>query len=147
MLWTDYVATRWYRAPELICMYSGAYDGSIDVWAAGCIISEIWTGRPLFPGRTLYHQLDLMTALLGHPLERLGDARPSQVELDQPERCRAGDAQHHEPRRAQLFGGGGGEGEERGGERGRSDIRDGVRSCGLEEAAARTAPLPRTFFT
>ena len=68
VLWTDYVATRWYRAPELICSHRGGnYDGSIDVWAAGCILAELWRGRALFPARNLYHQLDLITAFVGTP--------------------------------------------------------------------------------
>jgi serine/threonine protein kinase len=68
VLWTDYVATRWYRAPELICSYrGGSYDGSIDVWAAGCIMAELWRGRALFPARNMYHQLDLITAFVGTP--------------------------------------------------------------------------------
>ena len=72
VLWTDYVATRWYRAPELICSHGGGnYDGSIDVWAAGCILAELWRGRALFPARNLYHQLDLITAFIGSPTEQL----------------------------------------------------------------------------
>ena len=68
VLWTDYVATRWYRAPELICSYRGGnYDGSIDVWAAGCVLAELWRGRALFPARNMYHQLDLITAFVGTP--------------------------------------------------------------------------------
>ncbi len=74
VLWTDYVATRWYRAPELICSYrGGCYDGSIDVWAAGCIIAELWRGRALFPARNMYHQLDLITAFVGSPKEVVVD--------------------------------------------------------------------------
>ena len=41
--------------------------GMAGRWAAGCIIAEMRRGRALFPGRTLYHQLDLMTNVLGHP--------------------------------------------------------------------------------
>ena len=72
VLWTDYVATRWYRAPELICSYRGGnYDGSIDVWAAGCVLAELWRGRALFPARNMYHQLDLITAFVGTPKDAM----------------------------------------------------------------------------
>jgi len=47
---TDYVGTRWYRAPELI-LGSHAYDGTVDVFAVGCIMAELYLGRPIFPGQ------------------------------------------------------------------------------------------------
>ena len=48
-LLSDYVATRWYRAPEIL-LGSPRYDHSIDLWALGCIIAELYLGKPLFPG-------------------------------------------------------------------------------------------------
>lgn len=48
---TEYVSTRWYRAPE-ITLRSQKYDGAIDVFALGCIMGEMYLGRPLFPGRS-----------------------------------------------------------------------------------------------
>lgn len=47
--YTEYVATRWYRAPELV-LRSKNYDQSVDVFALGCIMAELILGRPLFPG-------------------------------------------------------------------------------------------------
>ena len=93
MFWTDYVATRWYRAPELcgcfftkvslhacvlltascaradatVGTYHTQYTKTIDVWSIGCIFAEILSGRPLFPGRNVVHQLELITDLLGTP--------------------------------------------------------------------------------
>ena len=91
VFWTDYVATRWYRAPELCgCFFTKArprasslwrfrmctqadgwpapqYTKTIDVWSIGCIFAEILTGKPLFPGRNVVHQLELITDLLGTP--------------------------------------------------------------------------------
>jgi len=67
VFWTDYIATRWYRAPELICSYFTKYTTAIDVWAVGCIFAELVLRRPLFPGRDVFHQLDLITDLLGKP--------------------------------------------------------------------------------
>lgn len=47
---TSYVATRWYRAPELLLSFD-CYTAAVDMWSVGCILAEMLTGRPLFPGR------------------------------------------------------------------------------------------------
>jgi serine/threonine protein kinase len=47
---TDYVGTRWYRAPELI-LGSKNYDATVDIFAVGCIMAELYLGRPIFPGQ------------------------------------------------------------------------------------------------
>ncbi|KAL0393584.1 UNVERIFIED_CONTAM: Mitogen-activated protein kinase [Sesamum latifolium] len=65
---TEYVVTRWYRAPELLLNCS-EYTTAIDVWSAGCILAEIVTREPLFPGKDYVHQLRLITELLGTPDE------------------------------------------------------------------------------
>eukprot|EP00923_Selenidium_pygospionis_P034329 GHVN01059880.1.p1 GENE.GHVN01059880.1~~GHVN01059880.1.p1 ORF type:complete len:339 (-),score=13.80 GHVN01059880.1:202-1218(-) len=49
---TDYVATRWYRAPEIL-LGSTKYTKGVDMWSLGCILGELITGRPIFPGGTL----------------------------------------------------------------------------------------------
>ncbi|KAJ4956514.1 hypothetical protein NE237_013297 [Protea cynaroides] len=67
IFWTDYIATRWYRAPELCGSFFSKYTPAIDIWSIGCIFAEILTGKPLFPGKNVVHQLDLMTDLLGTP--------------------------------------------------------------------------------
>ncbi|GAB4828771.1 Mitogen-activated protein kinase 9 [Ancistrocladus abbreviatus] len=67
IFWTDYVATRWYRAPELCGSFFSKYTPGIDIWSIGCIFAEMLTGKPLFPGKNVVHQLDLMTDLLGTP--------------------------------------------------------------------------------
>lgn len=43
------------------------YTPAIDVWSIGCIFAEVLTGKPLFPGKSVDHQLDLITDLLGTP--------------------------------------------------------------------------------
>merc|ERR1712093_701416 len=53
---TDYVGTRWYRAPEII-MGSLKYSKSMDMWSCGCILAEMLNGKPLFPGSSLVNQL------------------------------------------------------------------------------------------
>lgn len=56
--YTDYVATRWYRAPELL-VGDVKYGRAVDIWAIGCLFAELLTGEPLFPGESdldqLYH--------------------------------------------------------------------------------------------
>lgn len=57
--YTDYVSTRWYRAPELL-VGDAAYNETVDVWAIGCIFAEIFNGMPLFPGDSDLHTLQLI---------------------------------------------------------------------------------------
>ncbi|OIW04859.1 hypothetical protein TanjilG_13699 [Lupinus angustifolius] len=63
---TEYVVTRWYRAPELLLNCS-EYTSAIDIWSVGCILGEIMTRQPLFPGKDYVHQLRLVTELIGSP--------------------------------------------------------------------------------
>lgn len=63
---TEYVVTRWYRAPELL-LNCTEYTAAIDIWSVGCILGEIMTGEPLFPGKDYVHQLRLITELIGSP--------------------------------------------------------------------------------
>jgi len=56
---TEYVVTRWYRAPELL-LNSSEYTAAIDVWSVGCIFMELMDRKPLFPGRDHVHQLRLL---------------------------------------------------------------------------------------
>jgi mitogen-activated protein kinase 15 len=53
---TEYVATRWYRAPELILGWN-KYSKEIDIWSFGCLIAEMFRGKPLFPGSSTLDQL------------------------------------------------------------------------------------------
>ncbi|KAF5310982.1 hypothetical protein D9619_008277 [Psilocybe cf. subviscida] len=63
---TEYVATRWYRAPEVMLTFK-EYTRAIDIWSVGCIIAEMLSGRALFPGRDYHHQLSLILETLGTP--------------------------------------------------------------------------------
>lgn len=47
---TEYVATRWYRAPEIMLTFK-EYTKAIDVWSVGCILAEMLSSKPLFPGK------------------------------------------------------------------------------------------------
>lgn len=66
--YTEYVVTRWYRAPEVMCSCQ-EYDHKIDVWSVGCILAELLLRKPLFPGEDYIQQLKLMFELLGTPSE------------------------------------------------------------------------------
>ncbi|KAK9450463.1 kinase-like domain-containing protein [Limtongia smithiae] len=62
------VVTLWYRAPDVL-LGSRTYSTSIDMWSAGCIMAEMYTGRPLFPGTTNEDQLQRIFKLMGTPNE------------------------------------------------------------------------------
>lgn len=63
---TEYVVTRWYRAPELLLNCS-EYTAAIDIWSVGCIFMEIMQRDTLFPGKDYVQQLTMITELLGSP--------------------------------------------------------------------------------
>ena len=65
---TEYVVTRWYRAPEIMLGYS-TYDYAIDVWSLGCIFGEILGREALLPGGDYIEQLKLIVNLVGSPTE------------------------------------------------------------------------------
>ncbi len=75
---TEYVATRWYRAPELMVSFS-EYTFAIDMWSVGCIVAEMIARRQLFPGMNYLHQLQLILAVVGTPsaeyIESIGSDR------------------------------------------------------------------------
>lgn len=65
---TDYVSTRWYRAPEVL-LRSAVYNSPLDIWAAGAILAELYTLRPLFPGASEQDQLYKICTVLGTPTQ------------------------------------------------------------------------------
>ncbi|RIA96497.1 CMGC/MAPK/ERK protein kinase [Glomus cerebriforme] len=75
---TEYVATRWYRAPEIMLSFQ-SYTKAIDLWSVGCILAELLGGRPLFKGRDYVDQLNQILQTLGTPsdatLTRIGSPR------------------------------------------------------------------------
>ncbi|KAJ1499121.1 hypothetical protein HMI55_004570 [Coelomomyces lativittatus] len=62
--YTEYISTRWYRAPEVI-LHSTHYSSPIDLWALGCILAEMYLLQPLFPGTSEIDQLYKITQCLG----------------------------------------------------------------------------------
>jgi len=67
-LLTEYVATRWYRAPEIMLNARGYYK-PIDLWSVGCILAEMIGGKPLFPGKHYIEQINLIFNVIGSPDE------------------------------------------------------------------------------
>uniref|UniRef100_UPI00358F9773 serine/threonine-protein kinase MAK-like isoform X2 n=1 Tax=Myxine glutinosa TaxID=7769 RepID=UPI00358F9773 len=66
--YTDYISTRWYRAPEVL-LRSTRYSFPIDIWAVGCIMAELITLRPLFPGSSEIDQIFKICQVLGAPTQ------------------------------------------------------------------------------
>ena len=63
---TEYVVTRWYRAPEII-LNSSEYSKAIDIWSVGCIMAELLSRTPLFPGQDYLDQVRRIIGVLGTP--------------------------------------------------------------------------------
>ena len=70
---TDYVATRWYRAPEIL-LGSTCYMKAVDIWSVGCILGEMLSGKPIFPGSSTMNQLDKILEVTGKPSKEDVDA-------------------------------------------------------------------------
>ena len=63
---TEYVATRWYRAPEIL-LGSQKYTKAVDMWSLGCILGEMLLGKPIFPGTSTLNQIDRVMVVTGKP--------------------------------------------------------------------------------
>eukprot|EP01089_Gocevia_fonbrunei_P015354 TRINITY_DN4475_c0_g1_i2.p1 TRINITY_DN4475_c0_g1~~TRINITY_DN4475_c0_g1_i2.p1 ORF type:complete len:270 (-),score=49.18 TRINITY_DN4475_c0_g1_i2:87-896(-) len=63
---TEYVATRWYRAPEIL-LGSQSYTKGVDMWSIGCILGELLGGKPMFPGTSTMNQLTRIVEITGRP--------------------------------------------------------------------------------
>jgi mitogen-activated protein kinase 15 len=60
------VATRWYRAPEIL-LGSTKYTKGVDMWSLGCILGEMLTGKPIFPGNSTMNQIERILEVTGRP--------------------------------------------------------------------------------
>ncbi|KAK3875502.1 hypothetical protein Pcinc_019639 [Petrolisthes cinctipes] len=63
---TNYVATRWYRAPEIL-LNSKRYTLGVDMWSLGCILGEMLLGKPMFPGSSTIDQIERIMAIISPP--------------------------------------------------------------------------------
>ncbi|KAK8651608.1 hypothetical protein V6N13_141205 [Hibiscus sabdariffa] len=66
---TSRVVTLWYRAPELL-LGATKYGVGVDLWSAGCILAELFVGKPIMPGRTEVEQMHKIFKLCGSPSEQ-----------------------------------------------------------------------------
>jgi mitogen-activated protein kinase 7 len=86
---TEYVATRWYRAPELMLSFS-EYTVALDMWSLGCIFAEMIGRRHLFPGKNYVNQLQLVLSVVGTPspeyIENIGSDKVKTYLRSLPER-------------------------------------------------------------
>ncbi|EUB60728.1 Putative serine/threonine-protein kinase [Echinococcus granulosus] len=80
---TEYVATRWYRAPEIL-LSSTHYTKGVDMWSIGCILAEIFIGKALFPGTSTLNQLEKIMSIGPKP-SREGRRRLEDVVTPVPE--------------------------------------------------------------
>ncbi|KAG1668751.1 hypothetical protein FOA52_014297 [Chlamydomonas sp. UWO 241] len=90
---TDYVATRWYRAPEIL-LGSTKYTYGVDMWAAGCILAELLLGKPMFPGSSTMNQLDRIMEFTGRPSQSDTEAIDSPFAATMMESCTVSHAKH-----------------------------------------------------
>lgn len=63
---TEYVATRWYRAPEIL-LGSHTYTTAVDMWSVGCMLGEIINGKSVFAGTSTINQIEKILGLVGMP--------------------------------------------------------------------------------
>ncbi|XVF52245.1 hypothetical protein PTKIN_Ptkin05aG0003500 [Pterospermum kingtungense] len=68
--YTEYVSTRWYRAPEVL-LQSNLYTSKVDMWAMGAIMAELFTLRPLFPGSSEADEIYKICSVIGTPVKDL----------------------------------------------------------------------------
>ncbi|KTW28136.1 mitogen-activated protein kinase 1 [Pneumocystis carinii B80] len=67
---TEYVTTRWYRAPEVMLSFQ-SYSKAIDLWSVGCILAELLGRKPFFKGSNYVDQLNQIFCILGTPNENI----------------------------------------------------------------------------
>jgi len=89
---TEYVCTRWYRAPELLCCWQ-EYTYMVDIWSVGCILAEMLTRKCLFKGKSTMDQLKRIQAILGKPTEE---------EINKIPNAKARAYLHSQQKRAQI---------------------------------------------
>eukprot|EP01047_Picozoa_sp_COSAG01_P049741 COSAG01_NODE_4958_length_4589_cov_21.366370_3_plen_137_part_00 len=70
--YTEYISTRWYRAPECL-LTDGYYNYKMDIWGVGCVFFEIVSLFPLFPGTNELDQINKIHKILGTPAQELLD--------------------------------------------------------------------------
>ena len=83
---TEYISTRWYRAPECL-LTSGFYSSKMDIWAVGCVYYELMTLKPLFPGRHELDQIHRIHGIMGTPSDQVIERFRSQGSAHMADVC------------------------------------------------------------
>ncbi|CAD8062588.1 unnamed protein product [Paramecium primaurelia] len=89
---TEYIAARWYRAPEVL-LTDGYYDSKMDIWGAGCVLFEITALYPLFSGNHEFDQINKIHNILGTPNPKVLDRfrkHASHMEINFPPKVGTG---------------------------------------------------------
>uniref|UniRef100_A0A158PCW9 Protein kinase domain-containing protein n=1 Tax=Angiostrongylus cantonensis TaxID=6313 RepID=A0A158PCW9_ANGCA len=88
---TEYVATRWYRSPEIL-LAAKRYTKGVDMWSLGCILAEMLLGRALFPGTSTINQIERIMNTIIRPsradIESIGSHYAASVLDKMPQRPR-----------------------------------------------------------
>lgn len=90
--YTEYISTRWYRPPECL-MTDGYYDYKMDIWGVGCVMFEITTLYPLFPGTNELDQVHRIHSIIGTPHPKVLDRfrrHASHMEINFPPKAGTG---------------------------------------------------------
>jgi len=90
--YTEYISTRWYRSPECL-MTDGYYDQKMDIWGAGCVMFEILTLVPLFPGKNELDMIHRIHNILGTPPQKILDrfkSHASHLDFNFPQKVGTG---------------------------------------------------------
>jgi len=90
--YTEYISTRWYRSPECL-MTDGYYDQKMDIWGAGCVMFEVLTLVPLFPGKNELDMIHRIHNILGTPPQKVLDrfkSHASHIEFNFPQKVGTG---------------------------------------------------------
>jgi len=89
---TEYISTRWYRSPECL-MTDGYYDQKMDIWGAGCVMFEVLTLVPLFPGKNELDMIHRIHNILGTPPQHVLDrfkSHASHLDFNFPQKAGTG---------------------------------------------------------
>jgi len=90
--YTEYISTRWYRSPECL-MTDGYYDSKMDIWGAGCVMFEILTLVPLFPGKNELDMIHRIHNIIGTPPQKVLDrfkSHATHLEFNFPQKAGTG---------------------------------------------------------
>eukprot|EP00825_Cyclidium_porcatum_P011528 TRINITY_DN15923_c0_g1_i1.p1 TRINITY_DN15923_c0_g1~~TRINITY_DN15923_c0_g1_i1.p1 ORF type:complete len:270 (+),score=30.78 TRINITY_DN15923_c0_g1_i1:57-866(+) len=98
--YTDGLVTIWYRAPEILV--SNQYTQAIDMWSAGCIMGELYTQQPMFPGQSELNQLESIFQILGSPNEEEWKALQPSKQMQNVQAYPKGKLFTHIPRLATM---------------------------------------------